>query len=52
MPALSPTMERGTLAEWLKQEGDAITPGTVIARIETDKVLTLYIDIPNRISKV
>ncbi|AOL23493.1 pyruvate dehydrogenase E1 component beta subunit [Erythrobacter litoralis] len=37
MPALSPTMEEGTLARWLKQEGDAIEPGDVIAEIETDK---------------
>src|SRR5690606_22235113 len=37
MPALSPTMETGTLAKWLKKEGDAIRPGDVIAEIETDK---------------
>ncbi|MFZ9396344.1 MAG: pyruvate dehydrogenase complex E1 component subunit beta [Erythrobacter sp.] len=37
MPALSPTMEEGTLARWLKQEGDTIAPGDVIAEIETDK---------------
>jgi len=37
MPALSPTMEQGTLAKWLKQEGDRIEPGDVIAEIETDK---------------
>ncbi|WP_027442043.1 pyruvate dehydrogenase complex E1 component subunit beta [Erythrobacter cryptus] len=37
MPALSPTMERGTLARWLKQEGDRIEPGDIIAEIETDK---------------
>ncbi|MEW4447934.1 pyruvate dehydrogenase complex E1 component subunit beta [Qipengyuania sp. JC766] len=37
MPALSPTMEEGTLARWLKQEGDEIAPGDVIAEIETDK---------------
>ncbi len=37
MPALSPTMEEGTLARWLKQEGDAVSPGDVIAEIETDK---------------
>jgi pyruvate dehydrogenase E2 component (dihydrolipoamide acetyltransferase) len=37
MPALSPTMTEGTLARWLKQEGDAIKPGEVIAEIETDK---------------
>jgi pyruvate dehydrogenase E2 component (dihydrolipoamide acetyltransferase) len=37
MPALSPTMTQGTLARWLKAEGDTITPGDVIAEIETDK---------------
>jgi len=37
MPALSPTMEQGTLARWLKQEGDRIEPGDIIAEIETDK---------------
>ncbi len=37
MPALSPTMEQGTLAKWLKQEGDRIEPGDIIAEIETDK---------------
>jgi pyruvate dehydrogenase E1 component beta subunit len=37
MPALSPTMEKGNLAKWLKNEGDAVKPGDVIAEIETDK---------------
>lgn len=37
MPALSPTMEHGNLAKWLKKEGDKIKPGEVIAEIETDK---------------
>ena len=37
MPALSPTMTEGTLARWLKKEGDAIRAGDVIAEIETDK---------------
>jgi pyruvate dehydrogenase E1 component beta subunit len=37
MPALSPTMEKGNLAKWLKKEGDAIKTGDVIAEIETDK---------------
>jgi pyruvate dehydrogenase E2 component (dihydrolipoamide acetyltransferase) len=37
MPALSPTMEEGTLAKWLVKEGDAVTSGQVIAEIETDK---------------
>ncbi|MBO6722331.1 MAG: pyruvate dehydrogenase complex E1 component subunit beta [Roseitalea sp.] len=37
MPALSPTMEEGNLAKWLKKEGDSVTAGDVIAEIETDK---------------
>ena len=37
MPALSPTMEEGTLARWLVKEGDSVAPGDVIAEIETDK---------------
>jgi pyruvate dehydrogenase E1 component beta subunit len=37
MPALSPTMEKGNLAKWLKKEGEAIKSGDVIAEIETDK---------------
>jgi pyruvate dehydrogenase E2 component (dihydrolipoamide acetyltransferase) len=37
MPALSPTMEEGTLARWLKKEGDAVRSGDVLAEIETDK---------------
>ena len=37
MPALSPTMEEGTLAKWLVKEGDTVSPGDVIAEIETDK---------------
>jgi len=37
MPALSPTMEEGTLAKWLKAEGDSVAPGDVLAEIETDK---------------
>ena len=37
MPALSPTMEEGTLAKWLIKEGDAVESGMVIAEIETDK---------------
>ncbi len=37
MPALSPTMEEGTLAKWLKAEGDAVASGDIIAEIETDK---------------
>lgn len=37
MPALSPTMEEGTLASWLVKEGDSVASGDVIAEIETDK---------------
>ncbi len=37
MPALSPTMEKGNLAKWLKAEGDTIKSGDIIAEIETDK---------------
>jgi len=37
MPALSPTMEKGNLAKWLKKEGDAVKSGDILAEIETDK---------------
>src|SRR3546814_16100313 len=37
MPALSPTMTEGKLAKWLKQEGDEVAAGDVLAAIETDK---------------
>jgi pyruvate dehydrogenase E2 component (dihydrolipoamide acetyltransferase) len=37
MPALSPTMTEGTLSRWLKKEGDMVSPGDVLAEIETDK---------------
>src|SRR3982750_2100022 len=37
MPALSPTMEKGNLAKWLKKEGDTVKAGDIIAEIETDK---------------
>src|SRR3979411_3070113 len=37
MPALSPTMEKGNLAKWIKSEGDKVKAGDVIAEIETDK---------------
>jgi pyruvate/2-oxoglutarate dehydrogenase complex dihydrolipoamide acyltransferase (E2) component len=37
MPALSPTMTEGTLAKWIKQEGDSVAAGDVMAEIETDK---------------
>ena len=42
MPALSPTMEKGNLARWLKKEGDRIKSGDVIAEIETDKATMEY----------
>ena len=42
MPALSPTMEKGTLAKWLVAEGDAVKPGDLIAEIETDKATMEY----------
>src|ERR1700687_3015455 len=37
MPALSPTRKKGTLAKWLKKEGDKVKSGDVLAEIETDK---------------
>jgi pyruvate/2-oxoglutarate dehydrogenase complex dihydrolipoamide acyltransferase (E2) component len=37
MPALSPTMEDGTLAKWLVKEGDTVSAGDIMAEIETDK---------------
>jgi pyruvate dehydrogenase E2 component (dihydrolipoyllysine-residue acetyltransferase) len=42
MPALSPTMEKGNLAKWLKKEGDKVAAGDVIAEIETDKATMDY----------
>ena len=42
MPALSPTMEKGNLAKWLKKEGDKVKTGDVIAEIETDKATMEY----------
>ena len=42
MPALSPTMEKGNLAKWLKKEGDKVRSGDVIAEIETDKATMEY----------
>ena len=42
MPALSPTMEEGKLARWLKKEGDTVKSGDVIAEIETDKATMEY----------
>jgi len=42
MPALSPTMEKGNLAKWLKKEGDPVKAGDIIAEIETDKATMEY----------
>lgn len=42
MPALSPTMEFGTIQEWKKKEGDAIEGGKVLDEIETDKATRSY----------
>jgi pyruvate dehydrogenase E2 component (dihydrolipoyllysine-residue acetyltransferase) len=42
MPALSPTMEKGNLARWLKKEGDTVKSGDIIAEIETDKATMEY----------
>lgn len=42
MPALSPTMETGTLAKWLVKEGDTVSAGQVLAEIETDKATMEY----------
>ena len=39
MPALSPTMEEGTLAKWLVKEGDTVSSGDLLAEIETDKAV-------------
>src|ERR1700739_5071297 len=46
MPALSPTMEKGNLAKWLKKEGETIKSGDVIAEIETDKA-TMEVEAPD-----
>src|SRR5690348_14814361 len=42
MPALSPTLEKGNLAKWLKKEGDKVKSGDIIAEIETDKATMEY----------
>jgi len=42
MPALSPTMEEGTLAKWLVKEGDTVSSGDILAEIETDKATMEY----------
>ena len=53
MPALSPTMEEGTLAKWLVREGDLVRAGDVIAEIETDKA-TMEVEAADdgRLSKI
>lgn len=53
MPALSPTMTEGKLARWLKQEGDKVKPGELIAEIETDKaVMEVEASDPGIIAKI
>ncbi|XP_033646036.1 pyruvate dehydrogenase protein X component-like [Asterias rubens] len=53
MPALSPTMEEGTILKWLKQEGDAIAAGDALCEIETDKAtLTLDADDDGILAKI
>src|SRR5271154_3111201 len=42
MPALSPTMEKGNLAKWLKKEGEKVKTGDILAEIETDKATMEY----------
>src|ERR1700710_2605044 len=42
MPALSPTMDKGNLAKWLKREGDKVKAGDVLAEIRTDKATMEY----------
>jgi len=42
MPALSPTMEVGTIAKWQKNEGDEIAAGDVLADVETDKAVVAF----------
>lgn len=42
MPALSPTMEQGNIVSWHVKEGDEVSPGTVLAEIETDKATLAF----------
>ena len=51
MPALSPTMEEGTLAKWLVKVGDKISSGDLIAEIETDKA-TMEIEAVEELSLI
>ncbi len=53
LPAMSPTMEEGTLAKWLVAEGDIVKPGDVIAEIETDKAtMELEVDDGGTVAKL
>ena len=53
MPALSPTMTEGTLAKWLKKEGDKVSSGELLAEIETDKATMEFESIDEgRIGKI
>ncbi len=53
LPAMSPTMEEGTLAKWLVSEGDSIKAGDVLAEIETDKAtMELEADDPGTMGKI
>ena len=53
MPALSPTMETGTIVKWLKKEGDKVEAGDAIADIQTDKaVMTMEIDDDSILAKI
>ncbi len=53
MPALSPTMTEGTLAKWLVKEGEAVSPGAIIAEVETDKaVMELETDEEGVLAKI
>ena len=53
MPALSPTMEEGTIVAWLKQEGEVINPGDALCEIETDKsTITMDTDEEGILAKI
>ena len=53
MPALSPTMETGTIIKWLKKEGDPIQPGDAVAEIQTDKaVMSMEFDEESIFAKI
>lgn len=53
LPAMSPTMEEGTVAKWLKQEGDAVKAGDVLAEIETDKAtMELETDVAGTLARI